>query len=79
MPVVDARLVRTAAHGADRPGRRGAPVTGSFIGVDVGGTKVAASLLRGTTLSEAVVQPTKLESADALIEQFVSLVAEVRG
>ncbi len=54
-------------------------MTGSYIGVDVGGTKVAASLLRGTTLSDAVVQPTKLESSDALIEQFASLVAEVRG
>ena len=54
-------------------------MSGSFIGVDVGGTKVAASLLRGTKLSEVTVQPTKLESSDALIDQFVSLIAEVRG
>ena len=54
-------------------------MSGSFIGVDVGGTKVAGSLLRGTTLSEATLQATELESTDALIEQFVSLITEVRG
>ena len=54
-------------------------MSGTFIGVDVGGTKVAASLLRGTTLSEATLQATQLEDTDALIEQFVSLITEVRG
>jgi glucokinase len=54
-------------------------VTGTFIGVDVGGTKVAAALLSGTTMSESTLQPTCLASAEGLIEQFVSLVGEVRG
>lgn len=54
-------------------------MSGTFIGVDVGGTKVAAARLHGSRLSEAVVQPTRRESGHALIEQFVALIEEVRG
>jgi glucokinase len=43
-----------------------------LIGVDVGGTKVSIATLTGATLSEPVLQPTNLESADALIDQLVT-------
>jgi glucokinase len=49
------------------------------IGIDVGGTKVAAQSLRadGTgSLGTHVQRPTALDSASALIEQFVDLVGE---
>jgi glucokinase len=44
------------------------------IGIDVGGTKVAATSLRPDGIGQHVQQPTELESSDALINQFVSLV-----
>lgn len=47
-----------------------------FIGVDVGGTKIAVALLDGTTLLEPVLQPTDTSSADALIAQLVAAVRE---
>jgi glucokinase len=49
------------------------------IGVDLGGTKVAATPLRGGELGESVVEPTRLTSTDALIDQLVALVGRVRG
>jgi glucokinase len=54
-------------------------VTGTFIGVDVGGTKVASGRLHGNTMSESTLQATCLDSGEALIDQFVDLVGEVRG
>lgn len=50
----------------------------SVIGVDLGGTKVAAASLEGTDLSESVMRPTDLSSADALISQLVDLVTSVK-
>jgi glucokinase len=44
------------------------------IGIDVGGTKVAAASLRPDGIGQHVQQPTELDSSDALIDQFVSLV-----
>ena len=41
-----------------------------FIGVDVGGTKIAVSVLEGGKLSEPVVTPTNQASQDALVEQI---------
>jgi len=45
-----------------------------FVGVDVGGTKVSAALLEGTTLSEPVVEPTVVTSTEALLDQLTRLV-----
>jgi glucokinase len=50
----------------------------SVIGVDLGGTKVAAGLLRGRELSPLVVEPTERSSSAALLEQLVSTVARLR-
>ena len=49
-----------------------------FVGIDVGGTKVAAAALVDGRLHEKVVEPTAMESADALVEQIVRLIGEVR-
>jgi glucokinase len=49
------------------------------IGIDVGGTKVAAQSLHaddGQGLGRHVQQPTVLDSASALVDQFVDLVGE---
>jgi glucokinase len=51
----------------------------TVIGIDVGGTKVAATLLGPEGLGEHKQRPTRLDSADALIDQFVDLVAEAAG
>jgi glucokinase len=53
-------------------------VTGSFVGVDLGGTKVAGAPLSGSGLGEASLWPTDLSSASALIDQLVELVEEVK-
>ena len=45
-----------------------------FIGVDVGGTKIAVALLDGTTLLEPVLQRTERSSAEALVTQLVAAV-----
>src|SRR3954452_17165024 len=41
-----------------------------FIGVDVGGTKIAVAVLDGSELSESVVTPTNQASQEALVEQI---------
>ena len=51
----------------------------TVIGIDVGGTKVAATLLRPDGLGEHRQQPTELASAAALIDQFVELVSQAAG
>lgn len=53
-------------------------MSGEFVGVDVGGTKVAAAALTGSELGESRVEPTRLESADALVDQIVASVDAVR-
>jgi glucokinase len=50
----------------------------SVIGVDLGGTKVAVARLRDRTLGESVIEPTECSGSDALIDQLVSLVGQVR-
>ena len=54
----------------------------AVIGVDVGGTKVAAARIAGTEVVEPVVHPTDLTGSDALmagIEQAIGEVAEATG
>jgi glucokinase len=50
----------------------------NVLGVDLGGTKVAAAELRNGQLSEARVQPTELASSEALIEQLCALIESFR-
>jgi glucokinase len=50
----------------------------AVIGVDLGGTKVAAALLRDGELCDSVVHPTELSSSDALLHQLVEMVSDVR-
>lgn len=49
------------------------------VGIDVGGTKIAAARLQGGTLGESTIVATDLSSGEKLIEQLVGAVATVRG
>jgi glucokinase len=51
----------------------------SVVGIDLGGTKVAAAVLRDGRLGEPVVQPTVLSSGEALIEQLADVVGIAFG
>jgi glucokinase len=53
-------------------------VSGSFIGLDVGGTKIASATLSDGSLSESTLVETSLEDRDALIEQLVAAVEALR-
>ena len=55
-----------------------------FIGVDVGGTKIAVSVLEGGVLSDPVITPTNQASQEALVEQIAvaieqAVTPETRG
>ncbi len=52
--------------------------TGEFIGVDVGGTKIAAAALVDGHLGEPRLVPTDTSSSDALLDQIVEAVDAVR-
>ncbi|HWF53542.1 MAG TPA: ROK family protein [Solirubrobacteraceae bacterium] len=49
----------------------------AVVGIDLGGTKVAVSELRGGTLGECHQQPTQLGSSEQLLDQLVSMVRTV--
>ncbi|HEX3803580.1 MAG TPA: ROK family protein [Solirubrobacteraceae bacterium] len=49
------------------------------IGIDVGGTKVAATLLGPDGMGGHTQQPTRLDSGEALIDQLVNIVGETAG
>ncbi|HLY50689.1 MAG TPA: ROK family protein [Solirubrobacteraceae bacterium] len=51
-------------------------MSGSCVGVDLGGTKVAAAALLGSELGESVMRATELSSSEALIDQLAELVGE---
>jgi glucokinase len=51
----------------------------NVVGIDVGGTKVAATLLGPDGMGEHKQQPTQLDSGDALIDQLVEIVGEAAG
>jgi glucokinase len=53
-------------------------IAGQFIGVDVGGTKIAAASLEGGRLSASHIVPTDTSSSDALLDQLVASIEEVR-
>jgi len=54
-------------------------VVSNVIGIDVGGTKVAATLLGPGGLGEHKQQPTNLDSGSGLIDQLVELAGEAAG
>lgn len=45
-----------------------------FIGIDVGGTKVAAAVLQDGSLSTPVTRPTELSSTEALLDQLADVI-----
>jgi len=49
-----------------------------FIGIDVGGTKIATARLEGGRLSEAHLQTTECDSQDRLVEQLVDTIEHAR-
>lgn len=53
-------------------------MSASVVGVDLGGTKVAAASLADGSLGELAVAPTDLSGGAALIEQLVEIVGEAR-
>ena len=55
-----------------------ASTSAEFIGVDVGGTKIAAAVLRDGDLVDHALQPTDADDAEALIAEIVASVEAVR-
>ena len=51
----------------------------STLGVDVGGTKVSVAALQDGELGEPAVEPTRKESADALVDQLAQHIAQARA
>jgi glucokinase len=49
------------------------------VGIDVGGTKVAATVLGPEGMDGHTQQPTRLDSGDALIDQLVAVAGEASG
>ncbi len=54
-------------------------IEGTFVGVDVGGTKVAAALLERGEPGESHLVKTETGSTDALVDQLVAAIEEVRA
>src|SRR3954464_13757070 len=50
-----------------------------YIGVDVGGTKLAAAVLSDGELGRDVVVPTRAHSMAALLDDLVAVVERLRG
>jgi glucokinase len=50
----------------------------AFVGIDLGGTKIAAANLRDGSLGGSHLHPTARSSTDAMLDQIVAIVAEVR-
>ena len=51
---------------------------GTVVGIDVGGTKIAAACLEGQTLGESAMVATDLSGAEKVIEQLVQAVQACR-
>jgi glucokinase len=54
-------------------------VSTRVVGIDLGGTKVAAAELDGRTLAQSVIEPTDCSSTQTLLDQLVAIVARARG
>ena len=48
----------------------------SLVGIDLGGTKIAAAALRGHDLGESVLEATELGDPDKLLDQIAALVGK---
>jgi glucokinase len=53
-------------------------VSAPVVGIDLGGTKVIAACLRDGVLCDSAIEPTEMSGSDALIDQLVGLVQQVR-
>jgi glucokinase len=53
-------------------------VSDQFIGLDVGGTKIACATLQAGELSESRLEHTELESQEKLVEQLASAIDDAR-
>jgi glucokinase len=53
-------------------------VSDLFIGIDVGGTKIASATLRDGELSEPELESTQLDEQDALLDQLVQTIERLR-
>jgi glucokinase len=49
-----------------------------FVGIDVGGTKIAVATLQAGELSESRLQHTELGSQQALVDQLIEVIGEAR-
>jgi len=49
-----------------------------FVGIDVGGTKIAVATLQAGELSESVLHHTELGSQEALVAQLIDVIEEAR-
>ena len=52
---------------------------GRFIGLDVGGTKIAAAVLEGGAFESFDPVPTRTDSSDALVDQIVEAIERCRA
>jgi glucokinase len=50
---------------------------GALVGIDVGGTKVAAAVVEGVTVVERVERPTETAGTEALLDQIAAVAREV--
>ena len=50
-----------------------------FIGIDVGGTKIASATLQDGALSEPELEHTQLDEQDALLDQLVATIERLRS
>ena len=67
-------------RGGDRGGKNASVASDPLVlGVDVGGTKVAAGAVAGAEASGVVEHPTELASAEALLDGIESVVREAIG
>jgi glucokinase len=53
-------------------------VSDQFIGIDVGGTKIACARLQDGKLSESHLQHTELDSQERLVDQLISAIEQAR-
>jgi glucokinase len=53
-------------------------VSDQFIGIDVGGTKIACATLQAGELSESKLQHTELSSQERLVEQLINAIEDAR-
>ncbi len=51
----------------------------AFVGLDLGGTKLAAAVMRGRELGESHVEPTELEDAEQLLGQLAAVIRRAGG